>query len=136
MSNVFDNVNRDVAKKVFPSARPNLAVTMDILCTKYINAGVPILWSVAMNLDPNVKMKGGHMRIIVGYTRQNGRIRKILYRDPWGGNTKYKQVDFDDAQTMTMQIYVLQPKLGSDMRPSTTEKHYQKKTIQRKLRGK
>ena len=118
-SNIFDNVNRELARKVFPHARPQLEVVMNNLCYKYINSGIPVLWCVAMNLDPHVKMKGGHMRLIVGYNKQNGKIKKILYRDPWGGSTRYKQVDFEDAQTMTMQLYVLTPRSGSTILPPT-----------------
>ena len=125
-------MNRETARKVFPQARPQLAAVMTGLCYKYINAGIPVLWSVAMNLDPAVKMKGGHMRLIVGYNRQNGKIKKILYRDPWGGSTKFKQVDFEDAQTMTMQLYVMYP-ADSAPNPATYYIPKVKKATQKQL---
>ena len=109
-SNVFDNLNPEVARRVFPSARPHLGALLQSICRTYIASGVPVMWAVAMNLDPAVSMKGGHMRIIVGFNEQNNKLKKILYRDPWGGVTKIKRVDFDDASTMTLELYAIIPK--------------------------
>lgn len=115
--NVFDTVNRETARRMFPTARPQMASLLRGVCYRYIDAGVPVLWSVAMNLDPAVKMKGGHMRLIVGYNEQNKKIKKIFYRDPWGGSTKIKQADFEDAQTMTMELHVITPMFGEVLMP-------------------
>lgn len=108
--NIFDNINPEVARRVFPSARPQLERILYSVCRTYIASGIPVMWAVAMNLDPAVKMKGGHMRIIVGFNEQNNKLKKILYRDPWGGASKIKRVDFDDASTMTMELYAIIPK--------------------------
>lgn len=107
---VFDDIDPDLARKLFPTARPELTKMLYSVCQKYIYSGVPIMWAVSMNLDPAVKMKGGHMRIIVGFNEQNNKIKRILYRDPWGGSTKIKRIDIDDAVTMTVELYAIVPK--------------------------
>ena len=68
------------------------------------------MWSVSMNFDPNDRMDGGHMRIITGYAREDGKITKVIYRDPWGGREILKRMSFNDALTITREIYVIVPK--------------------------
>ena len=107
--NVFDDIKPKEARKLFPSARTELNSIFRSVYTEYICSGIPVLWAVSMNLDPAVSMKGGHMRIIVGFNVQNKKIKRVLYRDPWG-SVKTKQVDLDDAVTMTMEMYAVVPK--------------------------
>lgn len=106
--NLFDDLKPNVARKLFPAARPDLINTFRSVYSEYICSGIPVLWAVAMNLDPAVNMKGGHMRVIVGFNVQNKKIKKVLYRDPWG-SAKIKQVDFDDALTMTLELHAIVP---------------------------
>lgn len=132
--NIFDSLNPEVARRVFPSVRRELAAIMTTRCIQLIESGIPVLWSVGMNLDPAVKMKGGHMRIIVGYEKSSKQVKRLLYRDPWGGSTKLKKVDLDDAVSMTMELYVITPKNVSILSPQEAEwkrenNSYKKKTF-------
>lgn len=107
---MFTQMNPAVARRVFPAQRQNLAKLMEECFTNCIDRGIPILWAVTMNFDPNDRMDGGHMRIITGYAKENGRITKVLYRDPWGGREIIKRMNFNDALTITIELHVITPK--------------------------
>ena len=109
-SKMFSKMNPSIARRVFPGQRKQLAEMMKAYFAHCIDKGIPMLWAVTMNFDPNDRMDGGHMRIIVGYVKENGEITKVIYRDPWGGRTILKKMSFDDALTITLELHVIAPK--------------------------
>ena len=109
-SNMFSKMNPVIARRVFPKQRQKLAALMNEAFANCIDKGIPMMWAVTMNLDPNDRMDGGHMRIITGYVKENGKITKVIYRDPWGGREIRKKMSFNDALTITLELHVITPK--------------------------
>ncbi len=99
----------EVALKAMPAARTPCAEAIKAGLKEYINAGIPILWSVFMGFDPEERCAEGHMRLIVGYWEKAGEITRIIYRDSWGRRADKKEMDFDNAVIMTMGMYVIIP---------------------------
>ena len=108
--NMFSKMNPAVARRVIPGQRQQLAKLMTEAFANCIDKGIPLMWAVTMNLDPNDRMDGGHMRIITGYVKENNRITKVIYRDPWGGREILKRMSFNDALTITLELHVITPK--------------------------
>jgi hypothetical protein len=76
---------------------------------RYVDAGVPVLWSVHLGLvpEPHVPQSGGgHMRLIIGY---NLKTQEILYSDSWGAGHELKRMKIDDAWTITTQVLTIEP---------------------------
>jgi hypothetical protein len=107
---MFSKMNPAIARRVIPGQRQQLAELMTKVFANCIDQGIPVMWAVTMNLDPNDRMDGGHMRIITGYVKENGRITKVIYRDPWGGREILKRMSFNDALTITLELHVITPK--------------------------
>jgi hypothetical protein len=78
--------------------------------SKYIDAGIPLIWDVYLGLvkEPllSPQTKGGHLRLIIGY---NKKTDEILYSDSWGPRHALKRLSVGDAQTMTFGLYVIKP---------------------------
>ncbi|MES2705845.1 MAG: C39 family peptidase [Verrucomicrobiota bacterium] len=55
---------------------------------------------------PPEQMSGGHMRLIVGY---NLKEKKIYYTDSWGPGHEMKSMNLDDAWTVTMALFMIEP---------------------------
>ena len=108
--NMFSKMNPAIARKAFPRQRQDLAKLMTDAFGQCIDKGIPLMWAVTMNLDPNDRMDGGHMRIITGYVKENGKITKVIYRDPWGSKTIYKKMSFNDALSITLELHVIVPR--------------------------
>jgi hypothetical protein len=49
---------------------------------------------------------GGHMRLIIGYTRAKD---GLIYSDSWGAGHEEKRMPFDQAFTMTLGLRMLVP---------------------------
>lgn len=75
---------------------------------KYIDAGIPVLWSVQLGLYEEQgtipQSHGAHMRMIMGYNLEK---RTIIYSDSWGARHAKKEIDAADAMSMTTSSYVL-----------------------------
>ncbi len=74
-----------------------------------IEAGKPLLWSVALGLIPEPDIPqaaGGHMRLIIGY---NTKTSEILYSDSWGRGHEEKRMPIADAWTITKGLYTIEP---------------------------
>ena len=107
---VFDLLDLKIAGKVSPEARPELYKKFPEILKSLIDNGYPLLWSVAMNLDPHDRTTGGHMRVICGYKMDGEKITEVIFLDPWGSKRKFKRVTFDVAAAMTTQIAVIIPR--------------------------
>lgn len=76
--------------------------------TKYVNAGIPLAWSVVLGIvdeTPPVSF-GSHMRLIIGY---NDRTGEVLYTDSWGAGNELKRMKIDDAWAITLGLYTIEP---------------------------
>lgn len=76
---------------------------------KYIDAGIPVLWSVMLGKFPEKgipQASGGHMRLIIGYSPDG---EKIYYSDSWGSGHELKSMDTDKAALITTFRYALRP---------------------------
>ncbi len=106
----FEVVDPQVAVPLFAKQRKNLHDLMIVLLKKNIDAGIPMLWTVEMNLDPEDRVSGAHMRLLVGYSvDKSGEIDRVLYRDSWGKRTDIKSMTLDNAVAMTYEIFVVLP---------------------------
>lgn len=78
---------------------------------KYIQKGVPLVWSCFVGIYPEVPDIGqdgtfGHMRLIIGY---NSKSSEIIYTDSWGGAHALKRMPLKQAWAMTRSLLVLKP---------------------------
>lgn len=77
---------------------------------KSINAGIPPAWVVILGKikekPPIRQAAGSHMRLIVGY---NNDTSEILYSDSWGRGHELKRMKREDAWTITLGLYTLEP---------------------------
>jgi hypothetical protein len=88
------------------------AATLQRHVKTYIDAGIPLLWSVYLGLYPEQGMEtpqvaGGHMRLIIGY---NDRTEELIFSDSWGAGHEHKRIRLDHAAAMTTNLCVLQPR--------------------------
>lgn len=79
-----------------------------------VNEGIPLLWALELGLareDPPLpaggQMRGGHMRMIIGYNEQKG---QVLFTDSWGAGHELKRMQIADARPVTEGLYVMQPR--------------------------
>lgn len=105
----LDFVDQRIVYATVAESRPELLKKFPEILKEYIDQGYPLLWSVAMNLDPHDRNDGFHMRVICGYvTANDGKITDVIYLDPWTGRRKYKEVTLEQATAMTTSIKVVQ----------------------------
>lgn len=76
-----------------------------------IDDGLPILWSLQLGKFPetpdlNPQTSGGHMRLIIGYNEEKGRI---IFSDSWGAGHEFKTMDANHAYRATTGLFVLKP---------------------------
>ena len=88
---IFDLLDPEIAKKVSPQARKEFTEKFTQILKEYVAKGFPLLWSMAMNLDPYDRTTGSHMRVICGYKEVDNRIVEVIYLDPWGNKRKFKR---------------------------------------------
>lgn len=108
--NHFAGMDPLLVTQVIPRHRVKLRQTLNTQCRKYIDSGIPVIWSVDLLLDPTVNNTGGHMRIINGYVIKNKEITHIIYRDSWQGHSNGRTMSIDQALTITKHLYVVTPK--------------------------
>lgn len=76
-----------------------------------IDDGIPLLWALEVGRfeeDPPLKIQtsGGHMRMIIGYNKQENRI---IFSDSWGAGHEFKTMDFEDAYEATHGLFRMKP---------------------------
>lgn len=105
----FAAMDPRAARKIFPGIRRETAEKLRTALTAYVAAGIPVLWCVEMRFDPEDKVNGGHMRLITGFikNKDTGKIDQVVYRDSWGNATDNKIMSFNDAVTMTTELWVI-----------------------------
>ena len=109
VNEVFALISKDVAlESVFP-ARQDCSAKLKEAFAEYIDKGLPLLWSVFMCYDPEEQSDSGHMRLLVGYVKNGDEITHVIYRDPWGGKTKFKRMTFEEAVIMTHGVFAIIP---------------------------
>lgn len=77
--------------------------------SKYIDAGIPIVWGVMLGIIPEQGLPqsmGGHMRLIIGYNEEQ---QMILYTDSWGAGHDLKAMPLAQACAISQILYVLRP---------------------------
>ncbi len=105
-----NSMDQKIVFEVFPPVREKLNKLFPELLEKYIDNGIPLLWSVIMNFDPDNQTDGFHMRVMTGYKKdKSGNIEKIFYMDPWSSSKNTEGVDFDKAVAMTMEFFAVTP---------------------------
>ena len=106
---ILDASDPRIMFDIASQARPELFKQFPEILKQYIDQGYPLLWSVAMNLDPHDRNDGFHMRVICGYgVTDSGEISEVIYLDPWTGRRKYKDVSLAQATAMTVSLKVVQ----------------------------
>ncbi|MCQ2378245.1 MAG: C39 family peptidase [Victivallaceae bacterium] len=106
----FGEINPSLAVPLFAEKRTRVRQILLDAFRENIDRGIPMLWSVEMNLDPDEKISGGHMRVLGGYTvDKDGAVHGVLYRDPWGRHKHFKEMSLDNAVAMTYEILVVAP---------------------------
>ena len=109
-ADAVNSMDQKIVFEVFPPVREKLNKLFPELLEKYIDNGIPLLWSVIMNFDPDNQTDGFHMRVMTGYKKdKSGNIEKIVYMDPWSSSKNNEEVDFDKAVAMTMEFFVVTP---------------------------
>lgn len=81
-----------------------------LLVSRYIDRGIPVVWSVIVGLfpeNPTALGFGGHMRLIIGY---NSKTHELIYTDSWGRGHDVKRMPMDIAWTITTGVYTMQPR--------------------------
>ncbi len=78
---------------------------------KYIDDGIPLLWSLELGQFPESpplreQTSGGHMRLVIGYNDSSG---QLLFSDSWGAGHELKRMKIDDAFQATHGLFVMQP---------------------------
>ena len=78
---------------------------------RHINIGIPLAWSVILGKiqehPPLPQAIGAHMRLIIGYNPKNSRI---IYTDSWGAGHEFKHMEINDAVTITLGLYTIEPR--------------------------
>lgn len=79
---------------------------------KYVDKGIPLMWSCMVGMFPEVPDIGkngafGHMRLIIGY---NNKTDEVIYTDSWGGAHALKRMPMNQAWAMTKGLLVLKPR--------------------------
>ncbi len=80
----------------------------------HVAEGVPLLWALNLGiareeppLPPGGQMRGGHMRMIIGFNEAAG---QIIFTDSWGAGHEMKRMSMSDGFAVTDALYVLQPR--------------------------
>jgi hypothetical protein len=63
------------------------------LVKKYIDLGMPVIWSVP-----------GHLRLIIGY---NEKEKQIIYSDTWGEWAAKRKMPYKQAESLTRNLFIL-----------------------------
>ena len=107
---ILDILDPAIVKKITPQARPEFTAKLPQILKEYIPKGYPLLWTMAMNLDPYDRTTGSHMRVICGFKEENNRITEVIFLDPWGSKRKFKRTTLEEAIMMTTGLLVIMPK--------------------------
>jgi hypothetical protein len=109
LADYYHKMNLDLLRKV-ESRKPSAVGQFERDIERYIDKGMPILWSVVLGLVPEKGMSpqtvGGHMRLIIGYNKDT---KEMIYTDSWGMGHEQKRMPMADALLMTTGLYVIEP---------------------------
>jgi hypothetical protein len=76
----------------------------------YLEAGIPILWSVQLGIVPEPKYisqsRGGHLRLIIGLDDEK---KTVIFSDTWGAEHMEKEMPIVDAMSITTSRQIMQP---------------------------
>jgi len=107
---VCRQMNGELLLEAKTKLNPAYMTTFEQNVRRYIERGIPLLWTVQLGLLPEEKLnpnaRGGHMRLIVGF---NDRTSEIYYSDTWGLGHELKKMPLANAWTMTDGLYILVP---------------------------
>lgn len=108
LSHILENADVEVMKKARAGSPSQISKWLSPI-KKYIQTGVPVIWSVQLGLVPEPGLpqaSGGHMRLIIGYDEEK---QTIIFSDSWGAMHSEKEMPVDDAVTITTGRYIMQP---------------------------
>jgi len=79
----------------------------------FIDDGIPLLWALELGRFPEgpdlkPQSRGGHMRIIIGYNDNTGRL---IFSDSWGEGHEFKTIKACDAYAASQGLFALKPTL-------------------------
>ena len=107
---VCRQMNGELLVEAKTKLNPSYMTTFGQNVRRYIDRGIPLLWSVQLGLLPEEKLSpnahGGHMRLIVGV---NARTQEIYYSDTWGFGHELKKMPLTHAWTITDGLFTLEP---------------------------
>ena len=106
----WEDLYPEAAVKIFSKCRTSLNNQIAALCREFIDAGIPVMWSVTMTLDPHTPSPNGHMRIINGYITKDDQITHLLYRDSWSGHRSGSNMPVANAVAMTIELFAIVPR--------------------------
>ena len=107
---VCRQMNGELLLEAKTKLNPAYMTTFQQNVRRYIELGIPLLWSVQLGLLPEEKLnpsaRGGHMRLIVGF---NDRTHEIYYSDTWGLGHELKKMPLANAWAITDGLFILEP---------------------------
>jgi hypothetical protein len=107
---VCHRMNGELLLEAKTKFNPAYMTTFQQNVRRYIDRGIPLLWSVQLGLLPEERLspnaRGGHMRLIVGL---NPRTQEIYYSDTWGFGHELKKMPLTQAWTITDGLFTLEP---------------------------
>ncbi len=106
---IYDQLIPDIFLETRESQRSDFRrFSSDI--QKEISEGIPLLWTVQLGLfseSPAINNPGAHMRLIIGYNKENS---EIIYSDSWGPGHEKKYMPLNKAWAITTALYTIEPK--------------------------
>ncbi len=107
---VYNQMNGEVLREARTKQNPAFMTRFEKEVQARLDRGIPLLWSVTLGLLPEERLtpqaRGGHMRLIVGYSPQ---AHEIYYSDSWGLGHELKKMPVADAWTITTGLFTLEP---------------------------
>ena len=108
-----EDIYRQMSMDIFKEIRIKKTADFEDFKTKiiqYINVGIPLAWGVIVGKvveKPPTPFLGHHMRLILGYNRKTN---EIIYTDSWGPGHEFKRMSLEDAWTITLTLYTVEPR--------------------------
>ena len=106
---LFQRLDDDLIREIRLKDRGNFEKFKETII-RQVSLGIPPLWIVMVGIvpeNPSIPGQGAHMRLVIGF---NLKTSEILYTDSWGKGHELKRMSFENAWTISMGLYTIQPK--------------------------
>jgi hypothetical protein len=109
VADVYLQMDPDILRELRSSPRIDIKrFQRDIV--SYIDQGIPLVWTLIVGKypeNPPIRGGGGHMRLIIGYNENTG---KIIYTDSWGNGPEMKRMKVENAWAVTTGLFTMEPR--------------------------